>query len=267
MSRFIQYQNKPIFFSDRGNGYVIVLLHGFTESLEIWKNYAEKLSESFRVICIDLPGHGRSANLAEVHTMELMAEVVHAVLHSCGIKRCVMVGHSMGGYVTLAFAASHDDMLQGLVLLHSQADADDDETCRNRDRTIALAKANRSAFINQFIPSLFASANRKKFYREIEILQNQAGSISGKALIAALEGMKIRSDQRNLLSSTSLPVLFIAGKQDSRIPFGKVIEQIALPKHAEALLLEDAGHMGYIEASEVVLQTIRDFTQKIAITL
>lgn len=264
MSQYIEYRSQNVSFTDTGEGPVLVLLHGFTESLEIWNTFSEELSKSFRVICVDLPGHGRTANFAAVHTMEFMAEIVHAVLSFCRVPQCVMVGHSMGGYVSLAFAHLYPEMLKGLVLFHSQADADDEEARRNRDRTIEIVQKDRSGFINQFIPDLFAPANRQRLSREIEVLKNQAGSISRKGLVAALEGMKARSGWRELLQALNIPLLFVAGKQDTRIPVGKVIEQIAIPKHAEALLLEEVGHMGYLEAPEITFGVIRDFSKRIS---
>lgn len=262
MSQYIEYRSQNIHYTDTGKGPVLVLLHGFTESLQIWDAFAAEFSRSFRVICIDLPGHGRTANFSAVHTMEFMAEIVYAVLSFCRVQQCVLLGHSMGGYVALAFAQQHPEMLKGLILFHSQVDPDDDEARRNRERTIELVRLNRSGFLNQFIPDLFAPSNRERLNREIEILKNQAGSISGKGLIAALEGMKTRRGWRDVLASLPAPVLFIAGKQDSRIPFSKVMEQLALPKQAEALLLDEAGHMGYLEAPKVTLGSIRDFASR-----
>ena len=264
MTKYIEYRSQNVSFTDIGEGPVLVLLHGFTESLEIWNAFSEELSKSFRIICVDLPGHGRTANFAAFHTMEFMAEIVHAVLSFCRIQQCVLLGHSMGGYVALAFANHYPELLKGLVLFHSQADADDEEARHNRDRTIEIVQKDRAGFINQFIPDLFAPANRQRLSREIEVLKNQAGSISRKGLVAALEGMKVRNGWRDLLKSLTIPVLFIAGKQDARIPIDKVIEQIALPKHAEALILDDVGHMGYLEAPEITLGVIRDFCKRIS---
>ncbi len=263
MGEFIHFNGQPLHYTDTGSGPAVILLHGFTESLLIWDDYAQLLSNNFRVICIDMPGHGRSANLSEVHSMDMMAEAVYAVLSKLGVLQCVMLGHSMGGYVALSFAQTYSVMLKGLVLFHSQAEADDEVAIASRNRAVALIKADRMGFLRQFITELFAPDNRQRLGAQIEVLKNQAGSLSSKGLIAALEGMKSRKCHKSLLGTFDFPVLFIAGKKDSRIPFEKVMEQAGLPKHSELLALNDVGHMGYLEASETVLEVIRDFCRRV----
>ena len=116
-----------IYFDDIGEGNVIVLLHGFLESTEIWKDFAKKLSKNFRVISIDLPGHGKSEIIDEVHSMDLMAKEVRNILEISGINKCVMVGHSMGGYTAIAFAKKFRRFLKGLILFHSHVEADNEK--------------------------------------------------------------------------------------------------------------------------------------------
>ncbi|MFO7719364.1 MAG: alpha/beta fold hydrolase, partial [Gillisia sp.] len=99
----LNYENTPIFYSTKGTGNPLVFLHGFLESTKIWEPFIEKLSAKRQVICIDLPGHGKSGNISDIHTMELMADAVHAVLKHLRIEQVSLVGHSMGGYVSLAF--------------------------------------------------------------------------------------------------------------------------------------------------------------------
>src|SRR4051812_6939833 len=98
------FRETKVRYSDKGKGRVIVLLHGFLESLEIFDELSAKLSKSFRVISIDLPGHGQTPVLGYIHSMELMAQCVKSVLDSLHLKKYVVVGHSMGGYAALAFA-------------------------------------------------------------------------------------------------------------------------------------------------------------------
>jgi len=263
MQDYITYKGKKIYFLEKGNGHTIVLLHGFLENMSMWEYISQKLSASYRVIAIDLPGFGNSDCLAEVHEMETLAEVVNEVLIIRRVKDCLMLGHSMGGYVTLAFAEKYPDKLKGFGLLHSHALADTDEAKVNRDRAIVVVNSNRGAFIFNFFPALFAPDNIDKHEQDIEKLHADAMKTSPKAIVAALKGMKDRTDKKHVLMNSKIPVLFILGKNDSRIPFEKTLEQTLLPEHCDLIILDNAGHMGHIEAKKKVLNAIENFAKKI----
>lgn len=254
---------KPglLYHKDEGSGPVLVLLHGFTEQLGIWDGFVRQLRNHFRVIRIDLPGHGKSPVMGKIHTMDMMADSVKAVLSRLRIRKCVMIGHSMGGYVTLSFASKHSSMLRGYGLFHSQAEGDTKEGKINRDRTIAIIRENRFNWLNQFIPDLFAPHNRFRLEKEIRAIQAEAEHISPESLIASLEGMKRRSSRLDVLSESKVPVLFIAGKLDVRIPFDKIIQQASLAQHAEILFLGNTAHMGYLEAREATYRAVKNFTE------
>jgi len=257
------FQDKKIFYRVSGKGKTIVLLHGFPETSGIWKNFTQHLSKDFRVIAIDLPGHGKSDCFGKVHTMEFMAGMVRDVLKQEKIRKCLLVGHSMGGYVALAFAEKYPEMLKGLGLFHSHPYADSQEERKNRDRTIDLVNRNRFAFITRFIPELFAEEVRQKFGKQIRELADEAGKMPKEGVVAALEGMKVRNDQRELLRTTSLPVLFIFGLKDPRTPPARICEMILLPARSEVLLLRDVAHMGYLEAPGQTLEMVRGFARKV----
>jgi pimeloyl-ACP methyl ester carboxylesterase len=258
----IKINKKNINYTDEGIGKVIVLLHGFTESLKIWAGFSTQLSKKYRVITIDLPGHGKSDCIDKVHSMELMADVVFTVLKRLKVGKCMMVGHSMGGYVTLAFAGKYPKLLRGFTLFHSHCFADTSAEQGNRDRTIAIVNQDKFSYVAQFIPSLFPAEVHKKFAKVIERLIQRASKMEKEGVVAALEGMKIRKDQSKLLKSTELPVLFILGLKDSRVPPTRIWDMITLPKVSETLLLRDCGHMGYIEAPETTLESILAFAKK-----
>lgn len=116
MIKFTTFRKARIRYSDEGKGRTIVLIHGFPENLEIWKEFSAILSKGFRVIAIDLPGLGESENIGYVHTMDLMAKCVHSVLEELQLRKYVLVGHSMGGYVGLAFAELFPENIKGLCL-------------------------------------------------------------------------------------------------------------------------------------------------------
>lgn len=259
----IRFQGKTIHFRSRGEGETIVLIHGFLESLTIWESFGQELERDFHVITIDLPGHGQSETLADVHPMELMADLVHDILVTNNVDRCMMLGHSMGGYVTLAFAARYPRMLAGICLFHSGALADTDEAVANRNRTIEIVKKHHHQFISQFIPELFAPENRGPLAAEIVILQDEARQIGPEAIVAALEGMKQRPSHLGTLLEVPFPVLFVGGKQDARIPVDKLLSQSVLPRHSEVLLLDGCGHMGYLEAPVTTLKAVKHFAERV----
>jgi pimeloyl-ACP methyl ester carboxylesterase len=263
MEQSIDLKGKKINYKVSGEGDCLVLLHGFLESLMIWDDFARTLSKNFKIITIDLPGHGKSDVISEVHSMELMAKVVKEVLDHCNISKCTMAGHSMGGYVTLAFAEKFEEMLTGLVLFHSQAGADSPESIANRNKTISLVENDRTGFIRQFIPDLFASSNRQQFNHEIDILKQHASGLPKASIIAALSGMRDRKDTTGVLRNISKPVMIILGKEDKRIPLEHGLKQASMPDHCEVLILGNTGHMGYIEAREQTLFAIRDFACRV----
>ncbi len=176
-----------------------------------------------------------------------------------------MAGHSMGGYVSLAFSEKYSSKIKGLVLFHSHAAADSDEARINRDRTISIVKKDRKDFIINFIPGLFDPPNIPKFPEEIKELRRIAMECPAEGITAALEGMKIRPDRTHVLAQATMPVLFIIGKNDPKIPLEKLMTQATLPPHSEILLLEDVGHMGFIEAGEESLRSLLYFALKIQV--
>ena len=259
----IDFRGKKIFFSDSGKGKTIVLLHGFTETSKIWESFKDELSEAYRVIVIDLAGHGKSEVVEPVHSMELQADIVYEVLDSRKIKKCLMVGHSMGGYVTLAFAAKYPEMLKGIALFNSHPFPDSAVDKKNRERTIKIVEQDNFSFVANFIPSLFPENVRKIFVKEINDLIKRAKEIPKEGIIAALEGMKIRKNQSSLLKSIQVPVLFIIGLKDPKAPLDKLWKMVSLPPLAECLILRDAGHMGYLEAPKETLGMIKGFARKV----
>jgi len=259
MIDFIKYQNQTIRYKTEGLGNTLVLLHGFLESLDIWESFSKQLSEHFNVITIDLPGHGDSGSFGEVHSMELMAETVNAVLDHLKIEKCVVAGHSMGGYVAVHFAATYPEKVKGFGFFHSHAGVDTPEARNNRDRVITILNKNYITWVNQFIPDLFATCNKDKFIPEIKHLQQIAGKMNASQIIAAQMGMRDRESKLAFLETTDLPVFYIIGKDDSKMVVSKVMEQILLPKHCELLLLANVGHMGFIEAKETTLNFLHGF--------
>jgi pimeloyl-ACP methyl ester carboxylesterase len=265
MKMEILFENAIIHYAVEGKllKHTIVLLHGFTESLGIWDDFSADLSIDFKVICIDLPGHGSSDCIGEVHSMELMADIVKSVLDKENAKECIMIGHSMGGYVAIAFAEKYPEYMKGLGLFHSSSFSDSPQGKENRARAIDAIEKNHSEFIANFIPDLFAPDNRELLKKEISVLIEQANKMNKQAIIATQKGMMIRDDRSNVLRNATYPVLFIAGKQDIRVPFDIILQQIAMPKDTVALLLHDIAHMGYLEAKDKTIFAVKCFAEGI----
>ncbi len=250
---------KKIRYSDQGIGSAIVLLHGFVERIEIWEAMSEELSDSNRVVCVELPGHGLSEMISETQTMEMMANHIRVLLNQLEVTDFVMIGHSMGGYIALAYATQYPTELKGVGLFHSQALADSDQARKGRERAIEIVQQDRDGFIFNFIPDLFAESNREMCNEQIKWLQKGAKSMSKEAIISCLKGMALRSDKLDFLVTTHLPVMFIFGKEDGRVSINSVLAQTLLPKHAEILILGDCGHMGYIEMADETTRFIHSF--------
>lgn len=257
----LKYKGKTIHYRVQGKGPALVLIHGFTESSAIWDDFTGELADTFQVITPDLPGHGQSECIGEVHTMLEMAAMVRELLDHLKVKCCVMIGHSMGGYVALSFGRQYAQMLVGLGLFHSTALADSPEASQNRKRAIALIKKNRQDFLFGFIPELFAPKNREGLKNEIDTLVRTAGQMTVEAIVAAQEGMRMRVDGRDVLFSSDFPVMFIAGQQDSRVPFESIQALSGIPKTSYSLFLKNAGHMGYLEARNETLGFVKFFAK------
>jgi pimeloyl-ACP methyl ester carboxylesterase len=262
MEKWIAFEKGRISYSVQGEGPVVVLLHGFLEDKSIWDAFAKKLSSGYKVIAIDLPGFGQTSVFDKVHSMPFMANTVYSVLSDEGVDSCIMVGHSMGGYVTLAFADRYPEKLKGLVLFHSQAADDNEEARVNRDRTIEVVQGDHFGFINTFVPSLFAGENVRKFEEEIGVLKKISAETAKAGTVAALAGMRDRADSLGLLEEIEVPVFFIIGKQDSRINMEQMLHQLTLPHNCEALILDGVGHMGFIEAAEITYLAIEHFIER-----
>ncbi len=262
MLHFAEYKKVKVRYSDTGKGRVLVLLHGFLCSHEVWSESIKKLSKKFRVIAVDLPGHGETPSIGYYHSMELLAQSVKAVLDKAGVRRYVIAGHSMGGYVALAFAELYPENVSGLCLFHSTSYADSEEKKKERERVIALVKREHKHYVAEVITSLFAPENISKIPDEIEKLKVIAGKITKQSIINSLEGMKERKSRDMILKFAAFPVLFIIGKKDTVINYETMYPQMGLCKYPSVLMLETSGHMGFYEAPKETVKELLKFTDR-----
>jgi pimeloyl-ACP methyl ester carboxylesterase len=259
--------NKQISYSvseNTSNNHAVVFLHGFLETKQIWKNIIPKIEFSGTVVTLDLPGHGKSDLLSCPQTMEEAARALQAVLKHEKIKKAFIIGHSMGGYVGLEFIRLFPQNATGLILFFSTALSDSEEKKQNRLRAIEALRANRLNFILQSIPNLFAIENRLHYSDHINKLIKQAEHIPAKNIEACLLGMKDRRDSTDLLKQNdTTPVFYIIGRKDPVIDFNSYINQIKLPAVKGVRIIENCGHMGFIEAEDVCTDAINGFLRTV----
>lgn len=253
----MNYKNITVHFTDTGKGAALVLLHGFLENARMWEALTPALSRKYRVIAIDLLGHGQTGCLGYVHTMEDHADMVHAVLHELKIRKAVFAGHSMGGYVALAFAELFPDKVKGIALVNSTARADSDERKANRDRAIRAVKQNYGSFVRMSIANLFSEANRERLVTEIESVKEEALKTPLQGIVASLEGMKTRKDREVLLHFAPYPIVLILGEKDEVLPYAENAEQIE-GTSAKLVTFPD-GHMSPIENKAELETVLLDF--------
>ena len=262
-SYFAFLMSKAIIYTDKGAGSVVVFVHGFCESKDIWIPFAEKLSMHYRVICIDLPGFGESLLDREQISMEWFADEVHQLMKLLSIHTFTFVGHSLGGYIGLAYAEKYAHYLNGICLFHSTAYADSDERKINRDKTVAfIHKYGTDMFTQSFIEPLFLLQNRQILKNEIAELKLIAKQSSEKGIIATTKAMRDRPDRSNVLATLKIPVLLIGGKNDATIPIEKLKELAKLSEVIQLAEIEDCGHMGMYEQKEKTFSVLNYFLSK-----
>ncbi len=241
----------------------ILLLHGYLENANVWDDFADELSKTYRVIAIDLPGHGISEVKGEVHTMEFLADVAADAVRSQGLSKAIVIGHSMGGYVGAAMLEEHPEMVSGLIFLHSSPFADSEEKAKDRDREIAVITGGRKDLIaNMAPPMLFAPQNRRRYANDIEYAHDCIMLTEDEGIIAILRGMACRKDRNEVVRASKVPVMFIFGRHDEHIPEQKAELVIKEQPQAQVLWLEDSGHNGHVEQQDLVVEAVSAFAER-----
>jgi pimeloyl-ACP methyl ester carboxylesterase len=257
MEKNLTHQNKKIHYWINGKGKPLVLIHGFAEDHRVWDHQLDALKE-YQLIIPDLPGSGKSELLDDT-TIDAMAEVILEILDKESIQECCMIGHSMGGYITLAFAEKHSDRLNSFCLYHSTAYPDSEEKKQIRLKAIEFIKKNGvEEFLKTSTPNLFAKESINRSRNEmIQQLIDDYKDMRPEALIAYYKAMINRPDRTQVLKSFPKPILFLLGKEDTAVPYPQGLEQSKLPKYAEVHTLEHSGHMGMweetVEANRIMV--------------
>lgn len=263
------FRNKKIFYRAEGRGKPIVLIHGFAENSDIWAYQFEKLAEKYYVIAPDLPGSGYSEMLEGAPGIEDYAEAIKAIVDLEITSKngqvgegdsFTAIGHSMGGYIVLAFAEKYAQLLNAFGLFHSTAYADDDAKKEVRRKGIEFIKNNGvSAFAKCTTPNLFSEKTKKEKPHLVEELIKLSGNFSADALIQYYEAMIKRPDRVSVLKSFRRPVLFLIGQEDNAVPLRASLEQCHLPAVSHINILKNSGHIGMWEEKEKSTTLLLDF--------
>jgi pimeloyl-ACP methyl ester carboxylesterase len=270
----ITIKGKKLFYRCQGEGAVVVLLHGFGEDGTVWQNQYKAFPD-LKLIIPDLPGSGRS-ELIEDMSMEGLAESIKTLIEhetaSLFFKEgephsVILIGHSMGGYITLAFAEKYHHMLRGFGLFHSTAYADSEEKKQIRQKGIDFIKSHGAIeFLKTSIPNLFSPVTKEKNPQLIEEQINASHNFSAAALVSYYVSMINRPDRTQVLKQTHLPVLFVFGKYDTAVPIKDGLEQSYLPELSYIHILNESGHMGMIEERVEADRLLKDYIASVTKT-
>ena len=280
MLKHFLYQDKKIFYRIEGKGKPVVLLHGFGEDSHIWDEQIHFLKEHCALIVPDLPGSGMSEMLDDslkmtdegknavishpspVISITDYADCIKVILEQESIPSCMMIGHSMGGYIILAFAEMFPQLLSAFGFIHSTAFADSEEKKINRSKAIELMKEYGAySFLKNSIPNLFSSSFKEAYPDKIASLIEAGKQFSTEACIQYYRAMMNRPDRTHILTANPLPVLFVIGTEDVAVPLKDSMQQIKLPLNSYIHILEHVGHMGMWEATTQVNNFIWSFIQ------
>lgn len=260
MEKFTIANETAFRYVDTGKGErAVLLLHGYMECLESWDMLIKKLSTTYRVIALDLPGHGISETKGEVHTMKFLAETIAALLDKIGISEVVAIGHSMGGYVALALKRLRPNLVSKMVLLHSTPDSDTPEKRHNREREIEVILTGRKELLATINPGRgFAKENQKRFMEHIKESEQQIMITDDDGIIALLKGMMEREDSNDLIDENTMMVF---GQKDEYMPIEYCQTLVAKHPSATILWLETSGHNGHLEEQEKFIESLNNWLQ------
>jgi pimeloyl-ACP methyl ester carboxylesterase len=262
-TKSILIKDSTVSYIDMGKGETMVLLHGFCGSKSYWEKIIPSLSENYRVIAPDLPGHGDSANLRDNYTIEDIADHMKDFIDQLNLLQVTMFGHSLGGYITLAFAEKYSDRLNGFSLVHSTAFPDSDEAKKGREAGIEIVKQEGiQVFIDGLVPKLFSPANLETHAEDVDTTKEIGYSTLPQGAMSTLMAMKNRPDRNPVLKETSLPVLLLAGEEDQIIPAEKTFS--VSKSTIKQVMIKNSGHMSMYENPNKLLSVIKDFMSKLS---
>ena len=261
MEFFATCNGIPVHISDSKKGdKILLLLHGYLETLYVWQDFVSELPSDIRIISIDLPGHGLSGSHETINSLDFSADVVKDVLKKCNVDKCWIMGHSMGGYIAIECTKKYPSLFNGLILMHSTPYPDSPEKIKDRDREIHLIKQAKLPVIAKMgIPKMFAPDNQRKFDEKIFEIVELTETHDPEGIVASVEGLKARPDNLPFLKKSELPLLMFFGNNDYHISVEKANQLATELPAAKSVFLPLSGHNGFLEEPEVVKDELIKF--------
>ena len=251
---------QSINFFEAGNGYTLVFLHGFCESNKIWKELSTNLSNQFRVICPDLPGFGKSPLPKQSFSLEEIADTIVEFLKDLGIQDSVVIGHSLGGYISLEILRKYPTSTRAIGLFNSTAFEDPEDKKENRNKLIQFVSEHGLApFLKTFVPSLFYPATAKNHQLIIDEIEQDGLFINPESVMGYAAAMRDRKDSTDLLKDYSDQILLIAGEQDQNVPLDQTIQMARYILQENVHVMPESAHMSLFEQPDACYDAIRKF--------
>ena len=258
--KVLKTQEAETYYRITGTGMPVVLIHGFGYDGRIWDDLVNDLDDHFLFIIPDLPGSGKSLLKTEDCSMESLADVIKSIIDNENITVATMIGHSMGGYILMAFAEKYERHVKGLGLFHSFAFPDSEERKTVRTRGIQFIEDHgQLKFLEQSTPNLFSNGFKESHPETIRDLIAQYTNFQDGALVHYYQAMMQRPDRTHILKKYPDPVLFILGEFDTAIPLADGLRQSHLPRLCYIHILKNSGHMGMIEETGKCREILHNF--------
>ena len=248
----VAFSNFELEYRMEGEGAPIFFIHGFGETYQVWEQQMNFLKNKFKVINCNLPGTQCSDFLEEPPpSLEDFARCIKKVVEAENIHSFILIGHSMGGYVTLAYQDLYPKDLSGIGLIHSTCFSDTNTKKDNRKKAISFLQNHGSeAFLKQAFPDLFLNKERNR--KNIERLVNNGKITHEKTLCTYYEAIMQRPNRVDTMKRLTIPLLLIAGKNDPLIPIADSLSQSYLAPITFLKLLDNSAHMGMLEETEII---------------
>jgi pimeloyl-ACP methyl ester carboxylesterase len=252
-----------LFFYESGSGFPVIFIHGFCESSNIWKSLSKELSEEFRILCPDLPGFGKSPLPENEFSLEEIGDTLVSWLKELNIKQCIVIGHSLGGYIALEILRKHPDFVQGIGLFNSSAFEDPLDKKENRNKLIDFIHHHGvDPFLKTFVPSLFYPETAKKHAKTIAQISAEGLTIAPDSVMKYAAAMRDRLDSIDLLKEYPDRILQISGEFDQNVPLEKSKKMAAIIDAENVHIIPKSAHMSLFEQSEMCYDAIRKFVRK-----